>query len=261
MDLLEHTFCHLPGINTVEEGSLWQRGILNWESLREEFLLKAKSPDDTYSRLVLDSIEFSKKELERNNWDYFFFALPNDQKWRLFPHIRSKLLYLDIETSGLSREDFITVVGTYDGVMFKEFLRGRDMDDFPEKVLSSHILVSYNGVAFDVPFIEKEFGRKFKNRHFDLMYLLRSLGYRGGLKGCEKALGITRNLPYEVNGADAVRLWWQYVQYDDLEALDLLLRYNREDVMHLELLFIKAYNLKLKQTPFYGEVIQEDVPS
>ncbi|TGK20703.1 exonuclease [Leptospira fluminis] len=255
--MLKHTFCHLPGIDILEERKYWEKGILDWDSLKEEFLVRSKNQEDTYSRLVLDSLEFSKKEFARGNWDYFFFALPNEQKWRLFPSVRSRLLYIDIETSGLSKEDFITVVGTYDGNHFQDFLRGRDMDDFPDKVLSSHIFVSYNGVAFDVPFLEKEFGKRFRNRHFDLMYLLRSLGYRGGLKGCEKALGITRDLPFEVNGADAVRLWWQYVQYDDMEALDLLLRYNREDVTHLELLFIKAYNMKLKQTPFYGEVVPE----
>ncbi|GBF40281.1 ribonuclease H-like domain-containing protein [Leptospira johnsonii] len=255
--MLEHTFCHLPGIDVIEEGKLWDQGILHWDEFREVLKEKVKSPSDMHSRLLLDSLDFSRKEMGRKNWDYFFFALPNQQKWRLFPIIRENLLYLDIETSGLGSGDFVTVVGTYDGKDFKTYLRGRNMDDFPEELSSSHVFVTYNGAAFDVPFLEREFGKKFKNRHLDLMYILRSLGIKGGLKGCEKALGIKRDLPYEVNGADAVRLWWQYVQYDDQDALDLLLKYNREDVVNLELLFIKAYNLKIKETRFFGEVIPE----
>ncbi|MCR1794968.1 ribonuclease H-like domain-containing protein [Leptospira sp. WS58.C1] len=255
--MLEHTFCHLPGIDVIEEGKLWDQGILYWEQFREILKEKVKSPSDMHSRLLLDSLDFSRKEMDRKNWDYFFFALPNQQKWRLFPIIRDNLLYLDIETSGLGSGDFVTVVGTYDGNNFKTYLRGRNMDDFPEELSSSQVFVTYNGAAFDVPFLEKEFGRKFRNRHLDIMYILRSLGIKGGLKGCEKALGIKRDLPYEVNGADAVRLWWQYVQYDDQDALDLLLKYNREDVINLELLFIKAYNLKIKETRFFGEVIPE----
>ncbi|TGK06682.1 exonuclease [Leptospira semungkisensis] len=255
--MLEHTFCHLPGIDVIEEAKLWERGILHWNEFREELKEKVKSPEDMYSRLLLDSLDFSRKEIGRKNWDYFFFALPNQQKWRLFPYIRESLLYLDIETSGLGDGDFVTVVGTYNGKNFQSFLRGRNMDDFPESVSNSNVFVTYNGAAFDVPFLEREFSRKFKNRHIDLMYVLRSLGFKGGLKGCEKALGIKRDLPYEINGAEAVRLWWQYVQYDDQDALDLLLKYNREDVINLELLFIKAYNLKIKETRFFGEVISE----
>lgn len=241
----------------IEEGKLWDQGILHWDELREVLKEKVKSPSDMHSRLLLDSLDFSRKEMNRKNWDYFFFALPSQQKWRLFPIIRENLLYLDIETSGLGSGDFVTVVGTYDGKNFKTYLRGRNMDDFPEELSSSHVFVTYNGAAFDVPFLEREFSKKFKNRHLDLMYILRSLGIKGGLKGCEKALGIKRDLPYEVNGADAVRLWWQYVQYDDQDALDLLLKYNKEDVVNLELLFIKAYNLKIKETRFFGEVIPE----
>ncbi|PJZ68788.1 exonuclease [Leptospira perolatii] len=257
--MLEHTFCHLPGIDIQEEKRYWEKGILTWEDLRGHYLELAKSSEDTYPKLLLDSLEFSRRELERKNWSYFFFALPNRQKWRLFPRIREKILYLDIETSGLSREDFVTVVGSYDGQQFKEFLRGRNMDDFLGYLDPQHILVSYNGVAFDIPFLEKEFGQKFRNLHYDLMHMLHGLGFKGGLKNCEKALGITRDLPFEVNGSDAVRLWWQYVQYDDQEALSLLLKYNREDVKNLELIFIKCYNLNIRNTPFYGEIISENV--
>jgi uncharacterized protein YprB with RNaseH-like and TPR domain len=50
----------------------------------------------------------------------------------------------------------------------------------------------YNGKTFDVPFIEKYFGIRMNHAHIDLRYVLKSLGYAGGLKRCEKALGLDR---------------------------------------------------------------------
>jgi uncharacterized protein YprB with RNaseH-like and TPR domain len=58
---------------------------------------------------------------------------------------------------------------------------------------------------------------------------------RGGLKAVERQLGIERRLK-DVNGWEAVKLWWRYVDSFDLEALDRLLEYNREDVVNLKAL-------------------------
>ena len=51
----------------------------------------------------------------------------------------------------------------------------------------------------------------------------------------ERQLGIARKLT-EVNGHEAVRLWWRYVDYYDLDALNTLLEYNKEDVLNLKTL-------------------------
>jgi uncharacterized protein YprB with RNaseH-like and TPR domain len=39
-----------------------------------------------------------------------------------------------------------------------------------------------------------------------------------------------------MNGYMAVKLWWNYVNDHDLEALRVLLEYNKEDVMNLHVL-------------------------
>ena len=57
----------------------------------------------------------------------------------------------------------------------------------------------------------------------------------GGLKSVEKQLGIERRLT-DMNGWEAVRLWWRYVESFDLEALNKLLEYNKEDVVNLRIL-------------------------
>ena len=57
----------------------------------------------------------------------------------------------------------------------------------------------------------------------------------GGFKAVERQLGIERKLT-EVNGYEAVRLWWRYVDSFDLDALNTLLEYNKEDVVNLKVL-------------------------
>jgi len=51
----------------------------------------------------------------------------------------------------------------------------------------------------------------------------------------ERQLGIPRRLT-EVDGYQAVRLWWRYVNDYDEDALSTLLEYNREDVVNLKTL-------------------------
>lgn len=70
-------------------------------------------------------------------------------------------------------------------------------------------------------------------------------------------MGIHRPEETAINGVETVRLWRQYVNYDDTDALKILESYNREDTVNLEILFLKSYNLKIKETPFYGEIIQK----
>jgi hypothetical protein len=55
----------------------------------------------------------------------------------------------------------------------------------------------------------------------------------GGFKAVERQLGIERRLN-EVNGYEAVLLWWRYVNDGDKDALSTLLEYNKEDVVNLK---------------------------
>ena len=57
----------------------------------------------------------------------------------------------------------------------------------------------------------------------------------GGFKSVERQLGIDRKLK-EINGYEAVKLWWRYVNDYDEDALKTLLEYNREDVINLKTL-------------------------
>ena len=95
----------------------------------------------------------------------------------------------------------------------------------------------------------------------DLRYVLYSLGYRGGLKGVERQLGTDRGNLRDVDGFFAVLLWDEYLKTGDQNALDTLLAYNVQDTITLENLLVTAYNMKLKQTPFYDNLlIKESTP-
>jgi uncharacterized protein len=112
------------------------------------------------------------------------------------------------------------------------------------------VVVTYNGKCFDLPFIRNTLRVRMDHVHIDLRYLLASLGYRGGLKGCERQLGIGREELDGVDGFFAVLLWDEYRKNRNRKALETLLAYNILDVVNLEALMFRSYNLKLAQTPF-----------
>jgi uncharacterized protein YprB with RNaseH-like and TPR domain len=144
----------------------------------------------------------------------------------------------------------ITTIALYDGESIKYYVQGQNLDAFMDDIEQYNVIVTYNGKTFDVPFIEKYFGIRMGHAHIDLRYVLKSLGYSGGLKRCEKALGLDRGDLDGVDGFFAVLLWQEFRQTGNIKALETLLAYNIEDVVNLETLMVLAYNMKLKETPF-----------
>ena len=118
--------------------------------------------------------------------------------------------------------------------------------------------MTYNGKTFDMPFIRRYLGVPVDQAHIDLRYVLASLGYRGGLKECERQMGLDRGELEEVDGYFAVLLWRHYVQHSDRRTLETLLAYNALDVINLEQLMVRAYNLKIAGTPA-GDTKQRSV--
>ena len=151
--------------------------------------------------------------------------------------------YLDIETTGLSPTDcLVTVVGIYicNGDDTKVIqLVGKDITarSILEALDGVNTIYTYNGSRFDLPFINACLGIDLSHmfKHYDLMYNCWKNNLYGGLKSVERQLGIARNLT-DVNGYEAVKLWWKYMDSFDLDALSKLLEYNKEDVVNLKTL-------------------------
>jgi uncharacterized protein YprB with RNaseH-like and TPR domain len=151
--------------------------------------------------------------------------------------------YLDIETTGLSRDYCdITVIG----IAFENRRRcevvqfiGDGISDVGllESLSGADEIYTYNGSRFDLPFIRGklhvDLGKKFSHR--DLMYDCWKRDLKGGLKVVERKLEIARNSK-GIDGFAAVRLWWSYINNNDEGALKRLLEYNKEDTINLKVL-------------------------
>ena len=151
--------------------------------------------------------------------------------------------YLDIETTGLSPwNSEITVVGIHrsngDDTNFIQLV-GKDVStqSILEALTGVEVIYTYNGSRFDLPFINSRLGINLEETfiHHDLMYDCWRCNLFGGFKAVERQLCIDRRLT-EVNGYEAVKLWWRYVESFDLDALNTLLEYNKEDVINLKVL-------------------------
>jgi uncharacterized protein YprB with RNaseH-like and TPR domain len=232
--MLTSTYIHIPRVGTTVEKKIWSSGIRTWD----EFLDKKSDLHIPRSKmeLIIPGIEESRERLMSLDCEFFASSLPSAEHWRAFPELGDKVAYVDIETTGLSPcHSHITVIGIYDGKEAKTFIRGIDMGDIVEEFEKYDFLVTFNGARFDLPFIKREFPQVDLNKlHADLMYPLRRISLTGGLKKIEVELGITRNEGVAgISGFDAVRLWHQY-EKGDQEALELLLEYNRADIVNLE---------------------------
>lgn len=249
--MLKNTFCHIPGVGIRKEQQLWGLGVHAWDHLIESDHGRLPLGKNRV-RLFKNYIDQSIIELQQNNPNYFFDLLPSDQHWRMFPDFRDSVAYLDIETTGMGGfNDYITTIALYDGKFIRWYVQGENMEDFTEDIRQYKVVVTYNGKCFDLPFIRSHLRISMDQAHIDLRYVLKSLGYKGGLKGCEKQLGIDRKELDGVDGFFAVLLWNDYKRSNDRKALETLLAYNILDVVNLEYLMVMSYNLKVKSTPFH----------
>jgi len=246
--MLKNTFQHIPGIGSKTEKKIWAAVITDWN-------LVAEYPNNRLPRKTMAALQDycpeSQKQLDRGNPVYFEKLLPATLVWRLFPEFRDHAAYLDIETDGLdSYYGHITTIALYDGRDIFWYINGRNLDDFAADIQKYQVLVTYNGKTFDIPFIQSYLRIKLPQAHIDLRYVLASLGYKGGLKRCERALGVGRTDLEGIDGAFAPLLWREYQIRNDRAALETLLAYNIADVVNLETLMVEAYNLKIAMTPF-----------
>jgi uncharacterized protein YprB with RNaseH-like and TPR domain len=179
----------------------------------------------------------------RGDIRFFSDRLSSGDMWRIYDAFKQKVVYLDIETSGgYLGMDEITVIGIYDGLRVQSFVNGTNLDEFEIAIAQYDLVITFNGTTFDLPFIRRWFPNIcLPPAHIDLCFLLRRLGYRGGLKKIEKDIGLSREPEIDgINGYDAVLLWKAY-QWGDPGALDRLLQYNTADIVNLKPLMERGY--------------------
>ena len=257
--MLQNTFIHIQGIGAITEQKLWDSGLRDWDA----FSVESSIPLSGKRKYLLkEAIGESKRHLYQDNPGYFSKLLASNQSWRFFPEFRDSIAYLDIETTGLDRYfSDITTIALYDGHEIKTYVQRQNLEDFIEDIQKYKVIVTYNGKCFDVPFIENYFNIRLDHAQIDLRYVLYSLGFRGGLKSVERQLGMDRGDLSDIDGFFAVLLWDEYIKTKNRQTLETLLAYNIQDTVALENLMVTAYNMKLKDTPFYEiHLIEEPTP-
>ena len=243
--MVKRTFIHLPGIGLRTEAHFWRQGLATWE----DFLTVKRVSGFGPERLAWLQGLLQESLTHLHQPEYFASRLPAGELWRLFHHFRARTAYLDIETTGSGwPEQAVTVVGLYDGRLMRQFVLGHNLMDFPEALADVDVLVTFNGSQFDLPVLKASFpDLVFPPLHLDLRFILARLGHRGGLKRIEPRFGIHRAPEVAgLNGFDAVLLWARF-QRGDLTARKLLLKYNQEDVLNLEVLMERAFELGEKR--------------
>ena len=247
--LLEATFIHAQSIGRTTEQKLWQAGARNWDA----YLAR---PDNEWPltraqrALLTPAIVESQGRLAAEDYAWFAERLPQSEHWRSVASFGHRLAFVDIETNGGMNPDDLTVVGIYDGWKLRQFVKGQNLDQVPEALEDAAVLVTFFGTGFDIPFLRRAFpdSRLFSEKlHVDLCFLLKKLGYRGGLKSIEQQMGIVRsNATTGLSGWDAVRLWQEYRRGKE-RSLEILLAYNAEDVRNMSDLLAEGYRRMARQ--------------
>ncbi len=234
--MLRRTFQLTPGIGPWRERQLWAQGVATWDDLPAAGPCGASRLD---ARLQ-EAVTRAREALDRGDAGALAAMMPARERWRLLPDFAGDAAYLDIETDG---GDTVTAVAVLDRDGPRVFLRGRDLDAFPDAGRGWKLLVTYNGLSFDVPVLRRAFpGWRPPPAHVDLRHLWARLGHRGGLKLLEEAQGIGRP-PHltGLGGWDAVLLWRRHLE-GDRAALRLLVEYNLHDAVNLQALAALGYN-------------------
>lgn len=254
--MLTSTFIHVPGIGYATERKIWDMGVQNWWNYLENH--RSLPLPEGRKALILPRVEESITRLQERNHRFFAKCLPAKDHWRALSEFGDEVAYLDIETSGCSHEDYITVIGLYDGTEMQTFVRGINLEEFPEAISRFKVYVTFFGTGFDLPFIRRTFPQTpIDALHVDLCFLLKRVGLSGGLKKIEHQLGICRCPEAEgMDGLDAVRLWHEW-RRGSRDALERILLYNKEDVVNMKELLQFGCRELLKSMSNTKEMAQE----
>ena len=252
---LVNSFTFIKGIGVKTETKLKELGINSWDDV-----IKKKCPELFPKQkwyALWNGVNSAIEALNILDVSQLTHLIPKIQHWKMLPNFIDRIAYLDIETTGLSAKySHITTIAVYDGTRLHNFVRGDNLDDFPTFISKFPAITTFYGKAFDIPFIKKEMGIDFNQIHFDVCFLLRKLKIKGGLKRIEKRFGISRGGLEDLDGYAAVLLWNKFRKTKKEEYLKTLLAYNNVDVINLEFLLYKAYNLLIEKEHLFTSPLE-----
>ncbi len=220
----------VDGVGPVLAAKLRLVGVRSWSDLSVHSRNMRGEPGRRLERAVgrlLDAIESSDVRAIAS-------LIPKREHWRLACHFPRQTVFLDIETTGLSRfYHEITLVGWSLGGDYRCMvapIREAEKIELDEILTGNVVVVTFNGSHFDLPFIRDHAGVTSGDVvHVDLRHLGARCGLRGGQKKIERELGLVREGDERMTGEEAPALWFLF-QRGDRHALEALIGYNHADV-------------------------------
>lgn len=183
-----------------------------------------------------------------------------------------KVAFFDIETTGFNKvNDIIMLIslGYFNedkfitNQYFAEYIEDEIniLEEFIDDIKDFDIWCSYNGIAFDEPYILKkvemhEIEFNCPSGHIDLYRKIKPYQKQLGLERCnlksvEKYLGVNRK--DRIDGEVTVQLYKQYAYNNNESIRDVIMLHNYEDVLNLPILFKALHeietNPKIKKEP------------
>jgi len=244
--MLTSTFQHLKGVGHKTERALWNRGILTWEEHiaaqpKQQMLFGTPPPS-----ILSDSLTAYEKG------DIAFFAnnLARAEFYRIALEFPQEVLFLDIETTGLSLYyDQITIVGWSLGKQYGIHIHGHDETMLRSVLSNAKVIVTFNGTMFDLKFIDKHFDSpEIPPVHLDLRYFAKRVELSGGQKKIEKEIGFKRQSELEGMLGEAAPILWHKYRRGDQDAMRRLIEYNHADIEGMKWILdicIKRYFTKM----------------
>ncbi len=227
--MITSAFHHCRGIGPARLTKLMAAGVHSWHDA-------VGNPDALPASLRKSLIDECRRliaEFEQDRIDTFVRCFHPKDKWRILHHYLDRASFFDIETTGLSFEDTITVIVCWHRGELHSFVEHENLDEFLELLDDVDLLVSFNGNMFDVPRVLDAFHiPELPCPHLDLRWIAHHQQLRGSLKSLTCRLGIER--PHDlrdVDGAQAVHWWWSWKLGGDEQARADLLRYCAADVL------------------------------
>ena len=265
--LLYSSFLQLKGISRRKEEALWESGIDTLGALQY-----SRSSQQSLFSIVEDEITPYIEALVARKSDVFLKKLDSKDYYRVAYSFPEQILFLDIETTGLSSQyHYITMAGWMVNGEYHYWLQGLPTDDFLSAVNNASLLVTFNGILFDCKFLDHTFKTDIfsKKPNLDLMHLCRRYGLTGGQKLIEEIIGFSRPTTLETTtGKEAIALWYQFL-FGDEDALNKLLLYNYYDIQGMAYIldwvfYNKIYGIsfpKIKKMPsaFFTTLVSERI--
>ena len=249
--MLNSTFLHIDGIGAKTEKALWANGVTTLDGFAKKMpkqlnMFKGGS----------NPLELSMDALQRGDADYFASVLESREYYRIALSCPNDVLFLDIETTGLSLYyDKITLTGWSVNRHFDILLADDDHTKLAEALNNAKVLVTFNGTQFDLKFLAKAYpDLNFPKAHIDLRYFCKRVGMKGGQKAIENEIGLNREI--DVVGENAPVLWHEYRRGDEA-ALQTLIEYNHADVEGMKAIFEHALQKYLAD----NEIPEKIVPA